>query len=314
MYNKTGDKMEVYDLRPRGFCHGVARALQIVKKATLDDTLEKPLYILGLIVHNKKLKEALNELGVVSLEKSGKTRLELVDEIKEGTAILTAHGVSELVKEKLAKKKIPYIDATCKDVYHVHDHIKEHLDTHEIIYIGKKDHPEVEGVLGLSSEITLVTNTHDASLYLKKTDKPIYVTNQTTLSLFDVFSILQELEKRYQIEFDNDICKATTMRQEAVIKQPKSDLLLVVGDSLSSNSNKLKEVSIRENTPSYRIETVDDISIDWLLNINSVNVTSGASTPRAITEEVITFLKNFNKDDKSTWDNKSKLSYYDILG
>ncbi len=305
--------MVVNDLRPRGFCKGVAKALQIVKNAIKDDSIKKPIYTLGLIVHNKLLSEALAHYGVISLDQTNKTRLDLIDEVNDGTVILTAHGVSDLVKEKLKTKNIPFIDATCKDVYKVHNHIKERLDTHEVLYIGKPLHPEVEGVLGISNKITLIANIDEARNFIKKTTKPLYVTNQTTLSLFDVFTILDELSSNYEIVFDNDICSATTIRQEAVINQPYADLLIVVGDLLSSNTNKLKDVSLQNDTLSYLVESIEDIKIDWLVDINSVNVTSGASTPRAITEEVINFLKQFDKDDQNTWYTKSKLSYDDIL-
>ena len=304
--------MIVNDLRPRGYCHGVARALMMVKKAILDDNLEKPLYILGLIVHNKKIKEAFEHFNVISLE--GKTRLEMVDSIDKGSVILTAHGVSLAVKEKLKEKQIHTIDATCRDVYKVHDHILAHLDTHEVLYIGKPLHPEVEGVLGLSNEITLIASVDAALAYVRKTNKPIYITNQTTLSLYDVLSIVDVIKAKYNdVTFDNDICLATTKRQDAVIKQPKADVLIVVGDSLSSNTGKLKEVSIHHQVPSYQIETLDDINPLWFKGVSVVNVTSGASTPKAITEEVIRYLKQFDYQKKETWDHVSKLTYLDIL-
>ena len=141
--------MIVNDLRPRGYCHGVARALSIVKKAITDENVVKPIYILGLIVHNKKIKEAFDYYGVVSLEQAGKTRVELAHEVTNGTVILTAHGVSPEVKTILTQKNVPFIDATCKDVYQVHNHIKEHLKTHEVIYIGKKTTLKLKARLGL---------------------------------------------------------------------------------------------------------------------------------------------------------------------
>ena len=306
--------MIVNDLRPRGYCHGVARALKIVKDAILDDKIKKPLYILGLIVHNKKIKEALEHYGVISFENPKLTRLEMVELVKEGTAILTAHGVSKKIKQLLETKAIPFIDATCRDVYKVHDHIQEHLPTHEVLYIGKQHHPVVEGVLGLSDDITLIPKVEVAQQFVKRTEKPLYITNQTTLSLFEVIKIVEEIEKRYQVKFDNDICMATTKRQEAVIKQPKADVLIVVGDSYSSNTNKLKEVSIREaETLAYRIETIEDLNPEWFKTASVVNVTSGASTPKAITNEVIFYLKQFDYNKKATWRNVSQVTYLDIL-
>lgn len=304
--------MIVNDLRPRGYCHGVARALSIVKKAILDESLEKPIYILGLIVHNKKIKEAFLHYGVISLE--GTSRIEMAHQVKHGTVILTAHGVSPEVKNILYDKNIKTIDATCSDVYKVHDHILTYQDTHEVLYIGKPLHPEVEGVLGLSDKIQLISTLEQAKAYQKQTDKPIYITNQTTLSLYDIFPIVEAIKSRYDVTFDNDICRATTMRQDAVIKQPPCDVLIVVGDTLSSNTAKLQEVSLHNHTPSYRIETLDDIDPNWFKEVKTVNVTSGASTPKAITEEVIRYLKQFDYQKKETWPHVSSLTHLDILG
>lgn len=303
--------MIINDLRPRGYCHGVARALMLVKKAILDDTVVKPIYILGLIVHNKKIKEAFMHYNVISLE--GNTRLEMVEKIDHGTVILTAHGVAPAVKRRLKEKQINTIDATCKDVYKVHEHILKHLNTHEVLYIGKPHHPEVEGVLGLSKDIRLISTLDEAKAFIKQTDKPLYITNQTTLSLYDVISIVEAVKENYEVTFDNDICPATTHRQAAVIKQPKSDLLIVVGDTLSSNTAKLQEVSIKNKIPSYRIETINDIDPLWFKDVKTVNVTSGASTPKAITEEVIAYLKQFDYNKKETWDHVSSLTHLDIL-
>lgn len=306
--------MIVNEIRPQGFCHGVARALKIVKDAIFDESVLKPIHVLGLIVHNKKIKDALEHYNVVSHHQPNVTRLEMIDQINDGTVILTAHGSSDLVKEKLKEKNIPFIDATCKDVYKVHDQIKNNLNDYEIVYIGKKGHPEVEGVLGLSKEINLISSTNDAKRYKKKTDKVLYVTNQTTLSLFDVLDVVNELKKKHELVFNSDICMATTRRQGAVIKQPEADLLIVVGDSLSSNSNKLKEVSKKHTKiKTYIIETIEDINPNWLKDVKTVNVTSGASTPRAITKEVVLYLKQFDFKKKDTWDNVSKVSYLDIL-
>lgn len=306
--------MIVNELRPQGFCHGVAKALKIVKDAIKDKNIKKPLYVLGLIVHNKKIKEALDYFEVISFDEPNKTRLEMIDSIKEGTVILSAHGSSPLVKEKLNEKKIPFIDATCSDVYKVHDQIKDHIDEYEIVYIGKKDHPEVEGVLGINEKITLISSLNEAKSFKKRTNKPLYITNQTTLSLFEVLTIVAEIKKRYDLLFNSDICMATTRRQGAVIKQPPADLLIVVGDVYSSNSNKLKEVSERDaKIKSYRVESVEDIDPLWFKDVKTVNVTSGASTARAITKEVVTFLKAFDYNNKKTWDNSSKVTYEEIL-
>ncbi len=305
--------MIINDLRPQGYCGGVTRALKIVKDAIFNDAIEKPLYILGLIIHNKKVKEALEHYGVISFD-SSLTRLEMIDQIKEGTAILTAHGVSNQVKEKLNERKIPYLDATCSEIYKLHQQILSHLMSHEVLFIGKDKHPEVEGVMGLSDKITLISTTDDAKSYIKKTSKPIFVANQTTLSVYEIKEIINILEKRFIITYSNSVCMATTLRQKAVIEQSDADLLIVVGDNLSSNTNKLKEVSNRDRKiKAYLIETVEDIDPNWFKDINAINVTSGASTPKKITDEVIAYLKQFNYNKKETWPHVSKLTYLDIL-
>jgi|SRR5690554_3603164 len=307
--------MIINELRPQGFCHGVARALKIVKDAIKDANVKKPIYILGLIVHNKKIKEALDHYGVISFDKPNMTRLQMTELVNEGTVILSAHGSSPEVKKVLQEKNIPVIDATCSDVYKVHDQIIDHKDKYEIVYIGKNNHPEVEGILGLSDQISLITSIDEAKTFKKKTNKPLYVTNQTTLSLFEVLTIVAEIKKSYELIFNSDICMATTRRQDIVIKQPDADLLIVVGDSYSSNTNKLQEVSERDaKIKSYRVESVEDINPKWFKNVKTINVTSGASTSRAITNEVVSYLKNFDYNNKETWNNTSKVTYKEILG
>lgn len=307
--------MIINELRPQGFCHGVARALKIVKDAIKDTNVKKPIYILGLIVHNKKIKEALDHYGVISFDKPHMTRLQMTELINDGTVILSAHGSSPEVKKRLQEKNIPVIDATCRDVYKVHDQILDHKNEYEIVYIGKKNHPEVEGILGLSNQINLITSFVEAKNFKKKTNKPLYVTNQTTLSLFEVLTIVAEIKKSYDLIFNSDICMATTRRQGIVIEQPDADLLIVVGDSYSSNTNKLQEVSERDaKIKSYRVESVEDINPKWLKDTKIINVTSGASTSRAITNEVVRYLKAFDYNKKETWNNTSKVSYDEILG
>lgn len=306
--------MIVNKLKPQGFCHGVVRALRIVKDAINDENVKKPIYVLGLIVHNKKIKEALTHFEVISFDEPNMSRLEMIEHINEGTVILSAHGSSLKVKAKLEEKKIPYIDATCLDVYKVHNQIISLQNEYEIIYIGKDNHPEVEGVLGLANNITLISSLTEAKNYQKKTTKPLYVTNQTTLSMYEVITIVEELQKNFDLTFNSDICLATTKRQSAVINQPDADLLIVVGDVYSSNTNKLKEVSIRDaKTKAYRIETIEDINPKWFKDVNVINVTSGASTPKAITDEVVNYLEQFEYDNKKTWKNISQVSYIDIL-
>ncbi|HKL61351.1 MAG TPA: 4-hydroxy-3-methylbut-2-enyl diphosphate reductase [Acholeplasma sp.] len=309
--------LTVTDLRPRGYCHGVVRALQIVKKIIKDESYPRPIYILGLIVHNKKITEAFNHYGVISLDNKDKTRLELLDDINTGTVIFTAHGVSDQVIDKANSKKMTIVNATCRDVEKVHDAVKLHLEKEfEVAYIGHLNHPEPEGILGISKDITFLSNKIDALNYkMRDPNKQLFITNQTTLARQDINDVLDVLYVKYpNLIFDDDICDATTKRQQAVIDQPDVDLLIVVGDSLSSNSNKLAFVSNHNRgIKSVRIEGVEDIDINWFKDLKRISVTSGASTPTKVTTEVITFLKQLDLDNKLTWDNASKLDYLDIL-
>ena len=310
-------KMKVIDLTPRGYCHGVLNAMAMVKKVVKTPSYPRPIYILGQIVHNAKITNAFNAYGVISLDQKDKTRVELLDEIDHGTVIFTAHGISRKAIEKAKEKGLTYLNATCRDVLKVHKAIDLKLaEGYQVIYIGHRNHPEPEAVLDIDASILFVENEKDALLLPNDlgNDK-IFVTNQTTLSLYDIESVLKIIESKYpNYVFDNEICNATLVRQEAVMEQEVVDLMLVVGDRLSSNSNKLAEVSKKsQSIPSYLIGGVEDINLDWLADINSISVTSGASTPTKVTEEVILFLRQYNKDDPKTWDHQTKLIDEDVL-
>jgi len=308
--------MNVIDLTPRGYCHGVKNALAIVKKVVHNESYPRPIYVLGQIVHNEKITKAFETYGVKSLDQKGKTRLEMIEEIESGTVVFTAHGISDQVIQRAKEKGLTYLNATCRDVLKVHKAVKEKLNLgYQIIYIGHKNHPEPEAILAIDSSIIFITDEKDALLLDSHIEKPIFVTNQTTLSIYDIESVLSILRTKYpSLLFDNDICDATKVRQQAVMDQDMVDLMLVVGDPMSSNSNKLASVGKKsKGIPSYLIRGIEDIRIDWLKAINSVSVTSGASTPTIITEEVITYLKQFNKNDPNTWDHQSKTKISDIL-
>lgn len=309
--------MKVIDLTPRGYCHGVLSALAMVKKVIKTPSYPRPIYVLGQIVHNKKITEAFREFGVISLDQKGKSRLELIESIDSGTVIFTAHGISDHVIERAKEKGLTYLNATCRDVIKVHKAVKEKLaEGYKVIYIGHRNHPEPEAILAISKDIYFVEDEKDALLLPPSlSGEKLFVTNQTTLSLYDIKAVLNIIETKFpQYLFDNEICNATTVRQDAVKLQEKVDLMLVVGDEMSSNSNKLAEVGIRsQGIPSYRIGGVEDIDLSWLSEIQSISVTSGASTPTAVTEEVIRFLKQYDKNDPNTWDHQTKLTHEDIL-
>jgi 4-hydroxy-3-methylbut-2-en-1-yl diphosphate reductase len=294
--------MKVLKITPRGYCYGVVDAMIIARNAALDKTLPRPIYILGMIVHNKHVTEAFEQDGIITLD--GKDRLEILEKADKGTVIFTAHGVSPEVRELARKKGLVSIDATCPDVTVTHDLIEEKAaEGFDIVYIGKRHHPEPEGAIGVApKQVHLIETLEDVDQLNLQNDK-LLVTNQTTMSQWDVAHLMEALKVKYpHIEAVQEICLATQVRQEAVAEQAgEADLLIVVGDPLSNNSNRLTQVSVEiANTPSYRVSDVSEIEIDWLKGINTVAVTAGASTPTIVVREVIAFLEKFDPEDSTT--------------
>ncbi|MGM8214130.1 4-hydroxy-3-methylbut-2-enyl diphosphate reductase [Bacillaceae bacterium W0354] len=310
--------MEVIKIAPRGYCYGVVDAMVIASNAAKDPNLPRPIYILGMIVHNKHVTDAFEDEGIRTLDMTGKTRLELLKDINEGTVIFTAHGVSPEVKKIAEDKGLTVLDATCPDVTRTHNLIREKVsEGYEIVYIGKKGHPEPEGAVGVAPDhVHLISSEEEVLDLTIPDDAKITVTNQTTMSQWDVYDIMLKVQERYpQTEMIQEICMATQVRQEAVAEQAKdADLTLVVGDPMSNNSNRLAQVSKEiAGTEAYRIANVSEINLEWLKGIKKVAVTAGASTPTPITKEVITFLENFDPNDETTWDKEFKVTNKKIL-
>lgn len=302
--------MNVKKISPRGYCHGVVKALSIVTKTIKNPDIERPIYILGQIVHNSHITQTFADAGVITLETPGKNRLELLDEISSGTVILTAHGVSPAVREKAEAKGLTVVDAVCSDVEKTHDLIRKHTkEGAKIIYIGKKGHPEPEGAVGVSPDnVTLVEDFSDVdALALPLDTANILITNQTTLSIWDVAKVAEYVKKKYpQAEYIKEICDATQTRQEAVIENvPYIDAMIVLGDPKSNNTGRLAQMAKEHNIPTYRIEDIRELDPFWLKDTQTVGVTSGASTPNVITNNAIDFLEQFQYNDSSTWTHKT---------
>lgn len=294
--------MKVVKITPRGYCYGVVDAMVIARNAALDKTLPRPIYILGMIVHNKHVTDAFESEGIITLD--GANRLDILEKVESGTVIFTAHGVSPEVRELARRKGLVSIDATCPDVTVTHDLIEEKTkEGYDIIYIGKKGHPEPEGAIGVAPDhVHLVQHIPDIEALNLQNDK-LLVTNQTTMSQWDVHSLMEALKLKYpHIEVHEEICLATQVRQEAVAKQAnQAELLIVVGDPKSNNSNRLTQVSEEiANIKSYRISDVSELKIEWLEDIDVVGVTAGASTPTPIVKEVIKFLEQYEHDNPET--------------
>ncbi|MBT2687101.1 4-hydroxy-3-methylbut-2-enyl diphosphate reductase [Bacillus sp. ISL-47] len=307
--------MNVIKISPRGYCYGVVDAMVIARNAALDPSLPRPIYILGMIVHNKHVTDAFEDEGIITLD--GKDRTEILDKVDKGTVIFTAHGISPQVREAAKQKGLVTIDATCPDVTRTHDLIREkEKEGFQIIYIGKKGHPEPEGAVGVAPHaVHLVQTIEDVNKLKIQADK-ILVTNQTTMSQWDVGHVMEQIKERYpHAEFHKEICMATQVRQEAVAEQAgQADVLIVVGDPKSNNSNRLAQVSEEiAGTKAYRIADITELDVNWLKDASTVAVTAGASTPTPITKEVITFLEQYDPKEESTWTREKKVPLNKIL-
>ncbi|TKI58955.1 4-hydroxy-3-methylbut-2-enyl diphosphate reductase [Brevibacillus antibioticus] len=307
--------MEVIKISPRGYCYGVVDAMVLALRTAQNFDLPRPIHILGMIVHNAHVVEAFEKQGIKTLD--GEDRLALLDQVHEGTIIFTAHGVSPEVRKKARDKGLTVVDATCPDVTKTHDLIREKVaEGYHVLYIGKKGHPEPEGAMGIApNHVHLVQKLEELEALELPTDKLI-VTNQTTMSQWDVKHLMDAILKRFPgVEVHNEICLATQVRQEAVAEQVgEADVCIVVGDPRSNNSNRLAQVSEEiANVPSYRIADLSELDIEWLRGKKNVAVTSGASTPTPLTKEVISFLEQFDEFNPATWEKKRTVNMAKIL-
>jgi len=276
-------------LKPRGFCAGVVRAIDIVRIAL--DAFGPPIYVRKEIVHNRYVVEELKAKGAIFVDE--------VYEVPDGQRLIySAHGVSPSVREASKLRDLRVIDATCPLVTKVHvEAVKYAKGGYSIILIGHRDHDEVIGTMGEAPDVTQVVGSADEveSLEVADPTRIAYIT-QTTLSLDETRDVIDALRRKFPLiegPHAQDICYATQNRQTAVKDVAhQADLLLVVGSENSSNSNRLVEVSTNLGTPSYLIDTADDIKPEWLNGKKNVALTAGASAPEILVEQVVEFLKH----------------------
>jgi 4-hydroxy-3-methylbut-2-enyl diphosphate reductase len=281
--------MEVLLANPRGFCAGVERAISIVERALA--LHGAPIYVRHEVVHNKYVVEDLRRKGAVFVEE--------LAEVPEGsTVIFSAHGVSKAVQREAAARKLRVFDATCPLVTKVHVEVLKMRDAgREIVMIGHRGHPEVEGTMGQAGEgMYLVETVADVDrVAVRDPSKLSYVT-QTTLSVDDAAAIVQALKARFPAitgPKKDDICYATQNRQDAVkFMAPQCDLVIVVGSPNSSNSNRLREVSRNGGTEAHMVDRASDLRTEWLAGKKRIGVTAGASAPEVLVQEVIARLKD----------------------
>jgi len=273
---------------PRGFCAGVDRAIEIVEKAL--ELYGAPIYVRHEIVHNRWVVEDLRAKGVVFVKE--------VDEIPDGgITIFSAHGISEKVEDSARLRDLPVVDATCPLVTKVHNQaIRYEREGYEIVLIGHAGHPEVEGTSGRVKQVHLVESEADvAKLTIASEVKLAYVT-QTTLSVDDTKTIIAALKAKFPSikgPDTKDICYATQNRQQAVKEMAKQvELLLVVGSKNSSNSNRLRDLGEEYGIPAYLIDDAQHIDPTWLIGVDKVGVTAGASAPELLVERVVKYLES----------------------
>jgi len=283
------DKINILLANPRGFCAGVDRAIQIVEEAL--SQYGKPIYVRHEVVHNQYVINDLKTKGAIFIE-------DLSDVPKGAHVIFSAHGISKAIREEAKSRELIPIDATCPLVTKVHVEVNKMLNQGmDIIMIGHKGHPEVEGTMGqiekhhTTRKMFLIETIEDVKyLTVDNPDKMAYVT-QTTLSIDDTKAMIEALKKKYpniQGPKSDDICYATQNRQDAV-KQISSlcDLIIIVGSNNSSNSNRLKELALREGVEAYLIDHEDALQSSWLLNKKNIGISAGASAPEISVTNII---------------------------
>jgi 4-hydroxy-3-methylbut-2-enyl diphosphate reductase len=286
---ETHHQADIVLANPRGFCAGVDRAIIIVEQA-----LEKfgaPIYVRNEVVHNKFVVNELREKGAIFVKD--------LDKIPAGsTVIFSAHGVSKAVRAEAEARGLIAYDATCPLVTKVHIEVAKMREANmDIVMIGHKGHPEVEGTMGQSEQgMHLVETPEDAkNLQVRDPNKLAYVT-QTTLSLDDAALVIAALKERFpniQAPKSDDICYATQNRQDAVkIMAKDCDLVIIVGSPNSSNSNRLREVAQNQGVEAYMIDNASLLKPEWLVDKRKIGVSAGASAPEILVKEVITALQH----------------------
>tara|TARA_B100001094_G_C18193832_1_gene809178 strand:+ start:701 stop:1657 length:957 start_codon:yes stop_codon:yes gene_type:complete len=289
----SAERIEVTLANPRGFCAGVNRAITIVERAL--ELFQPPIYVRHEVVHNRYVVDNLKARGAVFVRE--------LDEVpNDSIVIFSAHGVSQAVRTEAKSRQLKVFDATCPLVTKVHLQVaRASRNDQECILIGHQGHPEVEGTMGQydsdKGKIHLVESAADVQeLEIQDPERVIFVT-QTTLSVDDTQDVIDALKLKYpRIESPrkDDICYATQNRQDAV-KQiaPNVDMMLVVGSKNSSNSNRLRELAHKFGTPSYLIDTADDLQAQWFKGISSCGITAGASAPETLVKQVVDAIAQY---------------------
>ena len=276
--------MKVYLGTPRGFCAGVVRAIEIVENAI--EKFGAPIYIKHEIVHNKYVVQALGRKGAITVED--------VDEIPNGSSVIfSAHGSPPSDFDIAKQRDLRVIDATCPLVTKVHNEAKKYRsEGRKVVYVGHAGHQETKGTMG-QMPMHLLDDENSSEIPDWDKSSPIAVLTQTTLSKDDTDKSVGIIKNKFDnVVIRNDICYATTNRQDAVKRMCKLvDLILVIGSENSSNCKRLTEVARARNIESYRIGSAEEILDEWIVGVDKIGITSGASTPEDLVNEVVAKLK-----------------------
>ena len=289
MYNGL---MEIKKVIPSGYCKGVVNAIKLAKDTRRDNPDEK-IYILGMLVHNSYVTQELSKLNIITLDDTRTSKEELLETIKEGIVIFTAHGISDRIKERAVQKGLRYVDASCVDVLKTQNIIKDYLSQgYDVLYFGKSGHPEAEAVLSISDKIHLISSEEDLKKLSLSGDK-LFLTNQTTMSYLELEDLFKIAKKIYpSLIIQEEICNATSSRQLAITRLQDCDLLYVVGDVKSNNTGKLVDIGKKSGIKKVLlIQNYKDIDLKDLEGADKVYVTAGASTPPSLINEVIEYLR-----------------------
>lgn len=291
--------MNITLVKPRGYCHGVVTAVQTIL-SLIDSDTPKPIHIYGMLIHNKHVVEAFRALGVISHIDPDPS---LLDDIT-GTVVFTAHGIRQSVIARAKHNNLTIVNTVCRDVTSTIDLINESVqDGYEVLYVGKKGHPEATA----STEhvgVHLIQTKEDLLKY--DTSKHYKMTNQTTLSMLSLRDIYDSAMERFEhIEILEELCSATKSRQLAVLEQSDKDMLIVVGDKRSNNSNNLAKL----HHNGILVESYKDL-IGRTFHEENIAVTAGASTPSNVVKQVITYLEGMNTNQKP---NIPELSPMEVL-
>ena len=281
--------MDVKLAKTAGFCFGVKRAVDTVYEQVEAQT-DKTIYTYGPIIHNEEVIKDMQKRGVHVL----RTEEEL-DAVTEGVVIIRSHGVPKRIYDKLERKGLFCVDATCPFVKKIHNIVKKESELgKQIVIIGNGEHPEVAGIRGWAvTPVTILQNAAEAMEFEEESDAKICVVSQTTFNYKKFEEIVEILsKKRYDISVLNTICNATSERQTEAASIAKSvDAMIVIGDKHSSNTQKLFEICASACEDTYYIQTLDDLDSNQLLSAKTVGITAGASTPNNIIEEVQNYVR-----------------------